>query len=51
MMGVLYDGNPKALGKQIGNDTSQQRRLAGAAPPGEANHFHLVLRTDNGLSK
>jgi hypothetical protein len=43
-MGVLDDGNAKALAKEMGNDTGQQRGLAGAAPSRQADHFHLALR-------
>src|SRR2546430_3484286 len=40
MVGMLDHGNTEALAKQMRDDARQQRRLAGAAPPGEANHFH-----------
>src|SRR5260370_301983 len=48
VVGVLDDGNAKTFFKKIRDDTRQQRRLAGAAPPGEANHFHLILRAAGG---
>ena len=48
MVGVLDDGNAQALAEQMRNDPRQQRRLAGAAPPGEANHFHPTIAYSHG---
>jgi hypothetical protein len=48
MVGMLDHGNAQAFAKQMRDDTRQQRRLAGAAPPGEAYHFHLILRGTGG---
>jgi hypothetical protein len=43
-MGVLDDGNAQAFFAKIRDDTRQERRLAGAAPPRKANHLHVILR-------
>jgi hypothetical protein len=48
MVGVLDDGNPHAFGEKMRDDTRQQRGLAGAAPPGEANHFHPTIASGHG---
>jgi hypothetical protein len=48
MVGVLDHGNAQALVEQMRDDARQQRRLSGAAPPGEANDFHLILRAAGG---
>ena len=42
MVGVLDDGNAKALLEKMRDNTRQQRGLAGAAPSRQANHFHPI---------
>src|SRR5436305_8684570 len=43
MMGVLDHRNPQPALQEMRDQTRKQRGLAGAAPPGEANHFHRIL--------
>src|SRR3569832_2108467 len=44
VMGMLDHGHAQALRQKMRKRTRQQGGLAGAAPAGEANYFHLGLR-------
>src|SRR5512135_3013315 len=44
VVGVLDDGDAKALFTQMRNDMRQQRRFAGAAPSRKAYDLHRFLR-------
>jgi hypothetical protein len=46
MVGMLYHGNPQALRDEMRDKSRQQRGLPGAAPSGEADHLHVILRAD-----